>query len=150
MSKELDMVINILESKGYEVPEVGVASNCIFHDDKRPSAMLFEDGGYHCHSANCNAHFSDAAGALQYLEGCSYAYAKDILKTRFAYNAPAKKSDNVEDNVKRWEIAITKQVIKNKPKMFLAIYKTMDELIKVKDLDRLKKLHSKVMYGEIK
>jgi len=83
----LKFTLQVLKDYGYEIPQINRNICCLFHEETRPSARLYETGSYHCWSGKCGAHFSDGLGAIMQIEGCHYKDALTIagIDTDFKY-----------------------------------------------------------------
>jgi hypothetical protein len=139
----------VLKDYGLEPEGVDKNIHCLFHNENRPSARLFNDGSYHCWTADCQVHFNDGIGALALLEKCSYYDAVRIAEERYGYKSHKKDYEKMKAYYSI-EDSIVRQVIKQKPQAFLSVYKTLDDLFRARDLEGLQKLHQKLLKGEIK
>lgn len=145
----LDLMLEILHDYGYEVPYVGKNMCCLFHEESRASARIFPSGQYHCWSANCGIHFSTPIDAIMQLESCDFKKALAIAQEKYNYKLDSSKNFDLAAFYSIQE-SIVNHVIKQKPEAFLSVYKTMDELIEDHDIEKLKKLYTKLVSGEIK
>lgn len=145
----LDLMLEILNDYGHEVPYVGKNIRCLFHDENRASARVFENGAYHCWSANCQVHFNTPIDAIMHLENCDFKEALNIAKAKYGYRHSSKAKVDLEE-FHSLEQAIVRKVIQQKPVAFLSVYKTLDQLLQDQDIDKMKKLYLKLSNGEIK
>lgn len=147
----LKFTVQVLQDYGYEIPQVGKNSCCLFHEEARPSARLYPEGGYHCWSAKCGVHFSDGLGAIMQLEQCGYKEAIEIAQKKYGFQATEAGPDSI--SLKEFysiEEAITKMVTQQQPSLFISVYKTLDDLLAARDLDKMKKLYAKLASGDIR
>lgn len=141
--------MQVLNDHGYYPDDNGKYIKCVFHEDNRPSAKLFDNGSYHCWAASCQTHINSGFDAIMQLEECTFEEAIKIAEEQYGIYF---KKENKVDNRKLKSLvdSITSMVIEVKPKLFLSVYKTMDELVELNDLDKLQKLYMKLSRGEIK
>jgi len=142
-------MIKILEDNGYEVPPVGKNSCCLFHEETRASARLFDSGQYHCWSANCGVHFSSPIDLIMHIQNCDFKEALKIAEESYGYKKTTKSTINLEE-FHSLQDSIKRKVIQQKPEDFLRVYKTLDELVSAQDLEKMKKLYYMLSAGQIK
>ena len=145
----LELMLEILNDYGHHVDYVGKNMRCLFHEENRASARLFETGAYHCWSANCQVHFNTPIDAIMHLENCDFKQALSIAKEKYGYRHTGKVQVDLEE-FHSLEKAIVRKVVEKKPELFLSVYKTLDQLLEQRDIDKMKKLYTKLVAGEIK
>lgn len=145
----LKFTLQVLRDYGFEIPQVGRNICCLFHEETRPSARLYDTGSYHCWAAKCGAHFSDGLGAIMQIESCSYKEALAIASKKYGFKVADKDLVSMKEFYSLEE-SIVKKVTEQKPSLFLSVYKTLDGLLNERDLDKMKKLYAKLADGQIK